>query len=110
MNKFWQQTVHWISETKREIYCWWKGICPIHGEIDRNGPNWTKDSSLVCPKCQAAASLPLRLDNMLNVLRTLRALLFVFGVLCETTFLLVFVYWFVTHQDKVEYTRRKTAL
>ena len=45
----------------------------------------------------------MRLDNMLRILNTLRAILFVFVVMCDTTFSLVFIYWFVTHQDKVEY-------
>jgi hypothetical protein len=45
----------------------------------------------------------MRLDNMLNVLRTLRAILFLTAVIAEITFISVFMYWFFTHQDKVEY-------
>jgi hypothetical protein len=96
MNKFWQQ---W----KYETYCWWKGICPIHGEIDRNGPNWTKDLNLACPKCLAAASLPMRLDNVLKILYALRLALIIFGGLFEATIISIFLYWFFTHQDKVDY-------
>ena len=40
-----------LENWKHQIYCWWHGICPIHGRPDFTAPCWSKDNTPICLKC-----------------------------------------------------------